>query len=150
MFKVFKNGPIKICGRQPLKFLKGCLPHFLVGPLLKTLTHIWHWLKAKEVSFISGKTIMFKHKRHKIFYHFNFKESKENKNCWTIRVPRVYLDDSHYGNIHFSYLIPNRTKAPVYCQKVGITLQIFYSKLFTTPYSTAISLMHPKSGAKIS
>ena len=93
---------------------------------------------------------MFKHKRHKIFYHFNFKESKENKNCWTIRVPRVYLDDSHYGNIHFSYLIPNRTKAPVYCQKVGITLQIFYSKLFTTPYSTVISLMHPKSGAKIS
>ena len=32
--KVFKNGPSKICGRQPLKFFKGCLPQILLGPLL--------------------------------------------------------------------------------------------------------------------
>ena len=48
--KVFKNGPSKICGRQPLKnlviwsalhfkFFKGCLPKILVGPFLNTLTH---------------------------------------------------------------------------------------------------------------
>ena len=46
--KVFKNGPSKICGRQPLKnlgrsyhfkFFKGCLPQISLGPFLNTLTH---------------------------------------------------------------------------------------------------------------
>ena len=36
--KVFKNGPSKICGRQPLKnlkeFFKGCFPQILLGPFL--------------------------------------------------------------------------------------------------------------------
>ena len=54
--KVFKNGPSKICGRQPLKnlkgygllkqadhtypfkFFKGCLSQILLGPLLNTRT----------------------------------------------------------------------------------------------------------------
>ena len=41
--KVFKRGPSKICGRQPLKNLKGYgLPkQILLGPLLNTLPHIW-------------------------------------------------------------------------------------------------------------
>ena len=54
--KVFKNEPSKICGREPLKILKGysllkqtiflqifkgCHPQFLLGPLLNTLSH---WL----------------------------------------------------------------------------------------------------------
>ena len=49
--KVFKNGPSKICGRQPLtkfaqsrpytlKSFKGCLPQILLGPFFNTLTHI--------------------------------------------------------------------------------------------------------------
>ena len=39
--KVFKNGPIEICGRQPLKNLhKGCLPQILLGPFLNTLTQL--------------------------------------------------------------------------------------------------------------
>ena len=44
--KVFKNGPSKICEKQPLKnlkrfkFLKGCLPQIFLGPLLNTLIHI--------------------------------------------------------------------------------------------------------------
>ena len=41
--KVFKNGPSKICGRQPsknLKFFKGCLPQILLGPFLNILSHI--------------------------------------------------------------------------------------------------------------
>ena len=48
--KVFKNGPSKICGRQPLKnskgygllikFFKGCLPQILLGPFLNTLSYI--------------------------------------------------------------------------------------------------------------
>ena len=47
--KVFKNGPSKICGRQPLvclsrpypfKIFKGCLPQILLGPLLNILTQI--------------------------------------------------------------------------------------------------------------
>ena len=53
--KVFKNGPSKICGRQPLKilsnmvwvrqtishlkFFKGCLSQILFDPLLNTSTH---------------------------------------------------------------------------------------------------------------
>ena len=37
--KVFKNGPSKICGRQPLSFFKGCLPQILLGPFLNTLSH---------------------------------------------------------------------------------------------------------------
>ena len=54
--KVFKNGPNKICGRQPLKirrnivclnrsylfkFIKGCLPQILFGPFLNTLSKIY-------------------------------------------------------------------------------------------------------------
>ena len=40
--KVFKNGPIEICGRQPLKnLLKGCLPQILLGPFLNTLIQLW-------------------------------------------------------------------------------------------------------------
>ena len=44
--KVFKNGPSKVCGRQPLKnlnhfkFFKGCLRHILLGPFLNTLSHV--------------------------------------------------------------------------------------------------------------
>ena len=46
--KVFKNGPRKIYGRQSLKnlkrydfeFSKSCLPHFLLGPFLNTLSLI--------------------------------------------------------------------------------------------------------------
>ena len=56
---VFKNGPSKICGRQPLKKLKGyglrkqnvplkffkiCLPQILLGPFLNTLSQISQWL----------------------------------------------------------------------------------------------------------
>ena len=49
-FKVFKNGPSNICGRQPFKKLKcrpyhckcfkGCLPQILLDPFLNTLTHL--------------------------------------------------------------------------------------------------------------
>ena len=44
--KVFKNGPSKICGWQPLRNLKwyglqaGCLPRNLLVPFLNILTHI--------------------------------------------------------------------------------------------------------------
>ena len=54
--KVFKNGPSKVCGRQPSKKVKwyglflthrinsnnfeGCLPQILLGPFLNTLSHI--------------------------------------------------------------------------------------------------------------
>ena len=45
--KVFKNGPSKIYGRQPLKdflkavrFFKGCLPQILPGPFLNTLSQM--------------------------------------------------------------------------------------------------------------
>ena len=44
--KVFKNGPSKICGRQPLKNLKryglltGCLLQILLGPFLNTFSHL--------------------------------------------------------------------------------------------------------------
>ena len=53
--KVFKNGPSKTCGRQPLKNLKeygplkqtiplqifkGCLPQISLGPFLNTLTRM--------------------------------------------------------------------------------------------------------------
>ena len=53
--KVFKNGPSKIFGRQPLqkrrdmvflsrpysfKFFKGCLPQILLGLFLNTLSQI--------------------------------------------------------------------------------------------------------------
>ena len=38
--KVFKNGQSKVCGRQPLKDLKGCLPEISLGPFLNTLSQI--------------------------------------------------------------------------------------------------------------
>ena len=40
---ILKNGPSKICGRQPLKnlkFFKGYLPQILLGPFLNTLFHL--------------------------------------------------------------------------------------------------------------
>ena len=42
MVKLFKNGPSKICGRQPyhFSFFKHCLPQILLGPFLNTLTQI--------------------------------------------------------------------------------------------------------------
>ena len=46
--KVFKNGPSKICGRQPLRnlkwygLLKGCLLQIILDPFLNTLLHISH------------------------------------------------------------------------------------------------------------
>ena len=55
--KLFKIGPSKIRGRQPLKnlneydllrqtiSLEGCLPQIFLGPLLNTLTH----MKGKEI-----------------------------------------------------------------------------------------------------
>ena len=54
--KVFKRGPSKICGRQPLKILrrygllkhtislqifKGCLPQIVIGPLLIILSQMF-------------------------------------------------------------------------------------------------------------
>ena len=39
--KVFKNGPSKMCGRQPLKNLKSYgFPQILLGPFLNTLSHM--------------------------------------------------------------------------------------------------------------
>ena len=53
--KVLKNGRSKICGKQPLKYLKGygllkqnyslkffesSLPQIFLGPFLKTLSHL--------------------------------------------------------------------------------------------------------------
>ena len=59
--KVFKNGPSKIRGRQPVlgrvypfKFFKGCLPQILLGPLLNTFSHI---------CYISQNSVSFSHKR---------------------------------------------------------------------------------------
>ena len=58
--KVFKDGPSKRCGRQPLKkwkgygllsrpycvkFFKGCLPQLLLGPFLNTLSHLFTSLR---------------------------------------------------------------------------------------------------------
>ena len=47
--KVFKNGPSKICGRQPLcKFFKGCLPQISIGPFLNTLPQILHKISTNS------------------------------------------------------------------------------------------------------
>ena len=45
--KVIKNGPSTICGRKPLKNLKGYgYPQILLGPFLNTLSHIFHECKT--------------------------------------------------------------------------------------------------------
>ena len=46
MDKVFKNGPNKICGRQPLKNLKGYGLQILLGPFENTWTHLFESLKT--------------------------------------------------------------------------------------------------------
>ena len=68
--KVFKNGPSKICGKQPLKnlnsalsrpypfkFFKGCLPQILFGPFFNTLSHMSHmsyiWNALKRVNWFT-------------------------------------------------------------------------------------------------
>ena len=53
MGQIFKSGPNKICERQRLKklkgylfkFLKGCLPQILLGPLL----NIWTYMKMTYI-----------------------------------------------------------------------------------------------------
>ena len=58
--KVFKNGSSKICGRQPSKKLKGCLPQSLLGPLLNTLTHlIFRLLKKSFLASLTKFTLTF-------------------------------------------------------------------------------------------
>ena len=58
--KVSKNGSSKICGRHPLKnlkgyglkqtisfeFFKGCIPQILFGPFLSILSHLSQQLKG--------------------------------------------------------------------------------------------------------
>ena len=45
--KIFTNGPSKVCGRQPLKYLKGYgllkqkIAKILFGSFLNILSHIW-------------------------------------------------------------------------------------------------------------
>ena len=47
--KIFTNGPSKICGRQPLKNLKGYgllkqkIPKIVLGSFLNILSHIWQY-----------------------------------------------------------------------------------------------------------
>ena len=50
--EVLKNGPSKICGKQPLKNLRwyGCLTQILLGPFLNTLIHVL--LKPKQADVI--------------------------------------------------------------------------------------------------
>ena len=58
--KVFKNGPRKICGGQPLKnlkwhgllkqtFFKDCLPQILPGSCLNTSSHLIHYADLRGV-----------------------------------------------------------------------------------------------------
>ena len=71
--KAFKNGPSKICGRQPLKnllvyglfkqpypfkFFKGCLPQILLGLLLNTLSYIENGSLKNLLKFKGEKTTL--------------------------------------------------------------------------------------------
>ena len=49
--EVLKNGPSKICGKQPLKNLRwyGCLTQILLGPFLNTLIHVLSKPKQADV-----------------------------------------------------------------------------------------------------
>ena len=59
---VLKDGPSKICGRQPLrnlkwkfKFFKGCLPQILLGPLLNILSQMIGLLVVLLLTFSRAK-----------------------------------------------------------------------------------------------
>ena len=75
--KVFKTGLSKICGRQPLKnlrgyglfkFFKGCLPHILLGPFLKTLSH---FITRNEILIVK-MTAMKQHSQWVSFWGFSY------------------------------------------------------------------------------
>ena len=51
--KVFKNGPSKICERQPLKKFKGCLTQIIIGPFLNTLNHIRWFLNIHNMQWLN-------------------------------------------------------------------------------------------------
>ena len=85
--RVFKNGPSKICGRQPLKMyaFKDCPPQILLGPFLNTLFHLkssrdfaYH-ITATRAAFLSGSPFLnifkapsiFKHREHTGFFSTN-------------------------------------------------------------------------------
>ena len=60
--KIFKSGPSKICGRQPLKpfqngmvFFKGCLPQILLCPFLNTFSHMWH---QEILNFVTSSSLI--------------------------------------------------------------------------------------------
>ena len=89
--KVFKNGPSKICGRQPLKnlkeydllsrpysfkfFIRG-LPHVLLGPFLDTLSHLTvlhihkKLVKEKDPTQVSNNIVLRKSERKEYFGKF--------------------------------------------------------------------------------
>ena len=90
---VFKNGPNKICGRQPLKnlkgypfkFFKGFLPQILFGQFLSFLSHI---IMISDVINLSAvyekKTIPYHHHVFKTggnakqWHHFEIYQNKEH------------------------------------------------------------------------
>ena len=78
LVKVFKNGPSKICGRQPLKdlkwydlhikFFKDWLLQILLGPFLNTLTYLSFKNFHKSHHIISkNKKLIFKIKISAVF-----------------------------------------------------------------------------------
>ena len=77
--KVFKNGPSKICGRQPLKMyaFKDCPPQILLGPFLNTLFHLksskdfTNHITTTRAAVLSGSLLpsIFKHRNtHETFF----------------------------------------------------------------------------------
>ena len=98
--KVFKNGPSKICWRQPqqtisLQIFKGCLPYILLGPLLNTLSHIRLYVMEFLYMFIEFfyevNYCIF------IFYKYWFKHEKGTEYycvAVNIRLVRMILETS--------------------------------------------------------
>ena len=98
--KSIKNGPSKICWRQPqqtisLQIFKSCLPYILLGPLLNTLSHIRLYVMEFLYMFIEFfyevNYCIF------IFYKYWFKHEKGTEYycvAVNIRLVRMILETS--------------------------------------------------------
>ena len=92
MAQIFKNGPSKICGRQPLKIwidivclsipyhfklFKCCLPQILLGPFWNALSLIWSFFQSVVQVFIPAFLFIIKKN---VWYICSFQKTKPAPN----------------------------------------------------------------------
>ena len=165
--KGFKNGPSKICGRhskkfegiwsaadQIFKFLKGCLPQLLLGPLLNTLSHMFLKRQQKHscnMHMVACFAINIKQVRH-VISKLSFKPRYFATHV-VFRIAKVENRVREGYLIFFKYLLNIIRLLHLQCQKfeiynVGLLSASLFlrngSSVWRTPFYLHCSCIHQR------